>query len=169
MIDVVEAAAQPSESEAPQPELAPVAPAVTRARLKARRDRGRGRARRVGQYLSREAASYRRRLRETEAERDQLREQLDRCRRAEVERLASADGLAVAGDVWLHGATLDTLRGEDGAIDAETVDGPGRRSVGPSGSAGAEDGTRHRPAASAAGRTPPKVGLSQLLKPGRAA
>jgi hypothetical protein len=52
-----------------------------------------------GRYLSREAASYRRRLRDTETERDQLREQLDRLQRAEVERLASAAGLQVAGDV----------------------------------------------------------------------
>jgi hypothetical protein len=40
-------------------------------------------------YLSRDAASYGRRLRETEAERDRLREQLDRLQRADVEPLAS--------------------------------------------------------------------------------
>jgi hypothetical protein len=38
---------------------------------------------------SREAANYRRRLRATEIERDQLRDQLDRVQRAEVERRAA--------------------------------------------------------------------------------
>jgi hypothetical protein len=76
-----------------------------------------------GRYLSREAASYRRRLRETEAERDQLREQLDRVQTAEVERLASGVGFAEPHDVWAFGAELATLRGEDGSIDAETVEG----------------------------------------------
>jgi hypothetical protein len=62
-------------------------------------------------------------LREAEAERDSLREQLDRVQRAEVERLAQAAGLAVAADVWSFGASLDTLRGEDGSVDAATVQG----------------------------------------------
>lgn len=124
-----------------------------------------------GRYLSREAAGYRRRLRETETERDQLREQLDRVQRAEVERLASAAGLAVASDVWQFGATLQTLRGEDGSIDSETVSGlvadivkdrPGLQAR-PVGDIGIGRG------ATAAGtRQPEKVGLSQLLKPGRA-
>jgi hypothetical protein len=48
-----------------------------------------------GKFLSREAASYRRRLRDTEAERDQLRTQLDRLQSAEVERLAGDAGLQV--------------------------------------------------------------------------
>lgn len=125
-----------------------------------------------GKFLSREAASYRVRLREAEAERDSLRERLDRLQRAEVERLASAGGLAVAGDVWQFGASLDTLRGEDGTIDAETVEGliaallrdrPGLRST-PVGDVGIGRGGAAR------GQGPaPKVGLSQLLKPGRAA
>jgi hypothetical protein len=76
-----------------------------------------------GKFLSREAASYRRRLRDTEVERDQLRDQLDRVQRAEVERLAGAAGLQVPGDVWTFGAALENLRGEDGAIDADTVNG----------------------------------------------
>ena len=76
-----------------------------------------------GKFLSHEAMKYRRRLRDTEQERDELRERLDRIQTAEVERLASAAGLAVASDVWLHGATVDTLRGEDGSIDDETVTG----------------------------------------------
>jgi hypothetical protein len=123
-----------------------------------------------GRYLSREAASYRRRLRETETERDQLRTRLESYERAEVERLAGGAGLQVAGDIWTFGATLETLRGEDGSIDSEAVDGlvkeivhdrPGlqARVVGDLGIG----------RGSAAAGTPPapEVGLSQLLKPGR--
>jgi len=120
-----------------------------------------------GRLLSREAARYRTQLREVEAQRDQLREQLDRHQRIEVERLAGGAGLAVGADVWTFGATLDTLRGEDGSIDAETVTGlvreiiqnrPGLRDP-KIGDLGAGRG-------GTAAMTP-KVGLSQLLKPGR--
>jgi hypothetical protein len=120
-----------------------------------------------GRYLSREAASYRRRLRDTETERDQLRERLDRLQTAEVERLASGAGLAVPGDVWTFGATLDTLRGEDGMIDAETVSGvvqeivndrPGLKAL-PVGGFGGGQGAAATPSRTS------KVGLSQLLKP----
>jgi hypothetical protein len=121
-----------------------------------------------GRYLSREAASYRRRLRETETERDQLREQLDRLQRSEVERLAGNAGLQVASDVWQFGASLDTLRGEDGGIDQEAVGGlvkeivadrPGLAAK-PVGDLGIGRGS------AAAGTThTPEVGLSQLLKP----
>lgn len=118
-----------------------------------------------GRYLSREAASYRRRLRQTEGERDRLREQVDALQRAEVERLASAAGLAVAADVWQFGATLETLRTETGDVDAETVTGlvaeivrdrPGlRQATGDVGfgRGGAASGTRK-----------PTIGLSALLK-----
>ena len=84
---------------------------------------------------------------------------------AEVERLATAAGLAVAGDVWLHGARLDTLRDEDGMIDAETVNGlvadlladrPGLAAPKAGDFGGGRGGT-------AAGKS--KVGLSALLKP----
>jgi hypothetical protein len=124
----------------------------------------------TGRYLSREAARYRTRLRETEAERDQLRERLERYERAEVERLASAAGLAVAGDVWTFGATLDTLRGETGDIDADTVSGvveailkdrPQLRAQ-PVGDLGIGRG-----GTAAGSMRQPKLGLSQLLKPGR--
>jgi hypothetical protein len=122
----------------------------------------------TGRFMSREAANYRRRLRETEAERDQLRERLERYERAEVERLASAAGLQVAGDVWQFGATLDTLRGETGDIDPDTVTGvvgailkdrPGLQAR-PAGDLGIGRG------GTALGMRGPKVGLSQLLKPG---
>lgn len=64
--------------------------------------------------LRSEAARRRRSLRETEAERDGLREQLDTVHRREVERLA-ADRLANPADLFLV-ADLDQMRGEDGLI-----------------------------------------------------
>lgn len=116
-----------------------------------------------GRYIGREAATFRRRLRETEAERDTLREQLDRAHRAEVERIAGAE-LANPSDIWVFGATVETLRGEDGAIDTRTVEGvardivqsrPGLRA--PVGRIGVGRGGSAVP-------REPKVGLSQLLK-----
>jgi hypothetical protein len=121
-----------------------------------------------GRYLSREAASYRRRLRDAESERDGLRERLERYERAEVERFASDAGLQVASDVWQFGAQLDALRTEDGAIDHEAVSGlvgeivkdrPGLQAR-PEGDLGIGRG-----AAAAGTRIEPKVGLSALLKP----
>jgi hypothetical protein len=122
-----------------------------------------------GRYLSREAAGYRRRLRETETERDQLRAQLDRHQTVEVERLAGNAGLQVPSDVWQFGASLDTLRGEDGGIDHEAVSGlvgeivkdrPGLQAR-PVGDLGIGKGS-----AAAGTTTTPDVGLSALLKPG---
>ncbi len=70
---------------------------------------------------SREAARYRTRLREVEAERDGLREQLDGLRRREVERLAG-EQLAQPGDLLaLGGIDLDALCGEDGQVDEQLV------------------------------------------------
>jgi hypothetical protein len=97
-----------------------------------------------------------------------LHERLERLERSEVERLAQAAGLAVAGDVWQFGASLDSLRGDDGSIDGETVNGlvgdilksrPGLQAP-PKNVIGVGRG------ASAVPRDlRPKVGLSQLLKP----
>ena len=89
-----------------------------------------------------------------------------------VERLASAARLQVAGDVWQFGAELERLRTEDGSIDSSTVQAlvadivksrPGLQAR-PVGDLGIGRG-----AAAAGTRTQPKVGLSQLLKPGQAA
>ncbi len=68
----------------------------------------------------REAANYRRRLRETEAERDQLRAALGDLQRAEVER-AAGERMASGSDVWDAGVRLEELVGEDGALDDEKV------------------------------------------------
>jgi hypothetical protein len=77
----------------------------------------------TAESTSREAARYRTRLREVEAERDRLQTTLDTVQRAQVEAMAQAGGLAVAGDIWSFGAELATLRGEDGTIDQATVEG----------------------------------------------
>ena len=120
----------------------------------------------TGRYLSREAATYRRRLRETEAERDQLRSTLDELQRGEVERLAAAAGMAVPGDLWSTGTVLANCRDDDGRIDVEVVQGL------------VDDVLRSRPTwrapvngdlgigkgNAASGGAAPKVGLSALLK-----
>lgn len=70
---------------------------------------------------SREAAARRRQLRETEAERDQLRDQLDASRRREVERLAAAR-LSEPSDLLVFGQLeVDALLGDDGSVSAEAV------------------------------------------------
>lgn len=68
----------------------------------------------------REAAKYRRRLREAEADRDRLAERVAGFQRAEVERLASS-ALAAPGDLWMAGAELGALVDDDGNVDAGKV------------------------------------------------
>lgn len=72
-----------------------------------------------------EAAKYRRRLREVEAERDQLAEQVQGFRQADVERRA-ADALQDPSDIWRAGVQLnDVLDENSGELDedklAETI------------------------------------------------
>lgn len=118
--------------------------------------------------LSREAASYRRQLRDTQAERDSLSEQLQRVQRAEIERLAGAARLAQPSDLWTFGGDLSALVQADGLIDAEAVAGlvegilkarPGLQAP-VIGDLGIGRGD------TAAGRRRyPQPGLSKLLKP----
>jgi hypothetical protein len=70
--------------------------------------------------LRHEAASRRRQLRAAEAERDQLREQIDLYDRQTVERIATGR-LADPADAWLAIGSLDELRGEDGVLDEAKV------------------------------------------------
>lgn len=67
-----------------------------------------------------EAARYRRRLRDTEAERDALKSRLEVLQRGEVERLIS-DRFADPADIWRDGATLESLLTDDGNIDPMKV------------------------------------------------
>jgi hypothetical protein len=71
--------------------------------------------------VRREAAGYRRKLRDTEAERDQLAARLTDYDRAEVERqVTEQGGLQNAADFWLA-VQLDELRDDVGALDPEKV------------------------------------------------
>ncbi|MGI1849936.1 hypothetical protein [Rhodococcus sp. SJ] len=67
-----------------------------------------------------EAAKYRRRLRDTEKERDALLEQVDTLRREAIERLA-AQHLAKPEGLWAAGVTVDQLLDDDGHIDQKKV------------------------------------------------
>lgn len=68
-----------------------------------------------------EAAKYRRRLRETEGERDALAGRVERMQRAEVTRLTS-DRLAVPEDVFAFGLTLADLLDDDEEVSAALID-----------------------------------------------
>lgn len=67
-----------------------------------------------------EAAKYRRRLRDAEAERDQLAQRVESMQRAEVERLATAADLRPAA-LWASGLELADLLSDDGTVDAAKV------------------------------------------------
>lgn len=67
-----------------------------------------------------EAARYRKRLRQAEAERDQLAEQLTALRTAEAERLAGAH-IAKGSALWAGGVTVSDLLNADGRVDPELV------------------------------------------------
>lgn len=68
----------------------------------------------------REAARYRRRLRDAEAERDTLKATVESLQRAEVDRLATDAGLRPAA-LWANGAEVGELLGDDGTVDAARV------------------------------------------------
>jgi hypothetical protein len=72
---------------------------------------------------SREAANYRRRLRDVEAERDGLRGRVDQLERAEVERVAAEAPyyMIQPGDLWAIGVELAELRRDDGTLDPALV------------------------------------------------
>lgn len=67
-----------------------------------------------------EAAKYRRKLRETETERDQATAQLDVLRRAEVERVA-AGTLKTPSALWAAGIEVADLLAADGTVDRDKV------------------------------------------------
>ncbi|BBZ63421.1 hypothetical protein [Mycolicibacterium monacense] len=69
---------------------------------------------------NREAAKYRRRLRDTEAERDTLAARLEGMQRAEAERLAGKM-LAKGAALWAGGTTIADLLNEAGELDPDKV------------------------------------------------
>ena len=71
--------------------------------------------------LKKEAANYRHKLRDAEAERDRLATRITDYDRAEVERQVTGQGgLQNAADFWLA-VQLDDLRDEQGALDPAKV------------------------------------------------
>ncbi|MFC0359523.1 hypothetical protein ACFFHC_06915 [Kytococcus schroeteri] len=67
-----------------------------------------------------EAAKYRRKLRDAEAERDALAGRVEALQRAEAERMA-AEHMSKPNALWAAGTDLADLLNEDGTVDAERV------------------------------------------------
>lgn len=67
-----------------------------------------------------EAAKYRRKLRETETERDALAERVDALQRAEVDRIVADQKMRPAG-LWAYGTTLADLLDNQGNVDETKV------------------------------------------------
>jgi hypothetical protein len=71
---------------------------------------------------SREAAKYRKQLRTAEAERDQLRTDLDNLRQAEVGRQAEAAGIKTASRFVARGGSVRTSSGPTGSASSPSPD-----------------------------------------------
>lgn len=74
----------------------------------------------AGDGPGREAAKYRRRLRDVEAERDSLKATVVALQRAEVDRLAAGADLRPAA-LWASGPELADLLGDDGTVNQVKV------------------------------------------------
>jgi len=72
------------------------------------------------QNASREAARWRKQLRETETERDNLVGQVEALRRAEVDRLAEGHKIRPEA-LWASGVELAALLNDAGTVDAKKV------------------------------------------------
>lgn len=68
----------------------------------------------------REAAKYRRQLRDTEKERDTLASRLEALQRAEAERIA-ASKIDKGASLWASGVSLPDLLDADGNVDQDKV------------------------------------------------
>ena len=71
---------------------------------------------------NREAARYRRALRETETQRDALTERVATYQRRDAERVAG-EYLAVPDDLWRFGGSIEHYLDENGEVDADRVAG----------------------------------------------
>jgi hypothetical protein len=106
--------AAPVEDATPQADAAPIDTSPDpRAEPVDGDDRG-------GDRGSREAAKYRRQLRDTEEQRNALSERLSTLQRREAERLA-AEHLADGADMWRDGLDLAALLDDDGNVDPTKV------------------------------------------------
>ena len=75
-----------------------------------------------GEPRSKEAARYRRRLRDTEQERDALAKQVTALQREAIEGIATGPGrLRTAEPLWAGGAALPDLLTDTGTVDREKV------------------------------------------------
>lgn len=119
-----------------------------------------------GRYLSRKEATYRKRAREAEQERDTLRQQVDELQRQQVETIAGRLGMAVPGDLWAVGTDLVQLRGDDGRIDQEAAEAHVRDLLASRPTWRAITHARLGIGEGGAAATRQKPGLSQLLKSG---
>jgi hypothetical protein len=70
--------------------------------------------------VSAEAANYRKRLRQAEADRDQLAARLDTLQRVEAASIIESAGVTPDA-VWATGTTLEGLRNEDGDLDPDRI------------------------------------------------
>lgn len=70
---------------------------------------------------NREAARYRRQLREVEAERDQISATLGTYRRRDAEQIAETAGMASGADLFALGTDLTDLLDDSGAVDEAKV------------------------------------------------
>ncbi|MGX6513028.1 hypothetical protein [Rhodococcus sp. SJ-2] len=68
-----------------------------------------------------EAAKYRRRLRDTEKERDALIGQVDALRRAAIDKEVKGTHRVAPEGFWASGITVDQLLDDDGNIDTEKI------------------------------------------------
>lgn len=66
-----------------------------------------------------EAKKYRHKLREAEAALEAANNRVETLQTAEVERLATEQGLVKPATIWLSGMTLETVRDQDGNIDPD--------------------------------------------------
>lgn len=76
------------------------------------------------QKPDREAAKYRTQLRETESDRDAIRDRLDRLQRTEAARIAADGnrGLLNGEDLFaIGGVELDAIRNDDGDLDPTKI------------------------------------------------
>lgn len=110
--DVVDFTEEPTPTTAPDtPQKAAKAEPVTERQEAEGPEEGKA---------AREAAKYRRRLRDAEAERDDMAAQLDAARRSIAEGVA-ARHLAKPASLWLSGATPADVLDDNGGVDAEKV------------------------------------------------
>lgn len=107
------ASAEPAQQD-PAPVVEPVTPVTPVENEQEPEDDGKNPA-------NREAAKYRRQLRETETQVTALEARVDALTRATVET-AAAKVLKDGASIWGAGATPDQFVGEDGRVDAVAVE-----------------------------------------------